>query len=365
MKRFFMEKQLKPCLFRRARTSDSGNHRPQSQNISIARIVASMLGLAAPIIAGAATGHLQSGVAASLGGLLIGTQSPEGSPGGRLSAPAFALVSGSAAMFIGTTIAGQAFTGWFIVAFAAIAAFFGGISRPLARATTQFVIFLIIAGNMNATGAHPVGMTLLFAAGALWSSVLLLCLDRNRRTAAAPPPQYTVRQYLRYWHQNLRHWKGWQYVVRITVCLAAAEIIREIWPHDHSYWISLTVAIVVHRDLSAALTRTLQRALGTFLGVLLVSTFLLGLPPLWVIIAMVAVLAAARTILININYTAYTAAMTPLIILLLDFGRPISPAILANRLIATFAGCLIALIPGYLVWKKFADSRQNATPRKK
>jgi hypothetical protein len=361
-----MDKQTRPSRFRQAIGFITGSSRPESQKNPAPHMIAAMLGLAAPIAVGAAAGHLQNGVAASLGALIIGTQTASGSMNDRILPLARTIIAGAAAMLIGTAISGLTCTGWMIVVICAMVAFFGGISRPLARATTQFLIFLIIAANMNPAGGHPLGMTALFVAGAVWSSVLLLCLetllsrisDGNHRTAALHS-EFTMRQYLLNWRRNLRQWKGWQYTVRITVCLAAAEMIRRIWPHDHSYWISLTVAIVVHRDLSSALTRTLQRALGTFLGVMLISIFLLGFPPLWVVIAVVAGLSAARSVLIDINYIAYTAAMTPLIILLLDFGRPPSTAILTSRLLATLTGCLIALILGYVIWKKWIGGPQK------
>lgn len=160
---------------------------------------------------------------------------------------------------------------------------------------------------------------------------------------------YPAQLLLRRWRKSLSSLAGWQYTLRITLCLSVAEVIRGIWPHDHSYWISLTIAIVVHRDLQQALTRTFQRALGTVLGVLLISILLLGLPSLGMIIVLVALLAA----------------VTPLIILLLDFGREPSVAMIANRLTATFIGCFIALILGYMAWVKFAGPSQPAMTGKK
>jgi uncharacterized membrane protein YccC len=110
--------------------------------------------------------------------------------------------------------------------------------------------------------------------------------------------------------------------------------------------------IVVQRDFQKALPRALHRAAGTALGVLLISLFLLGTPPLWVTIMLIALLAAARPILRDANYTAYAAVMTPLVILLLDFGQQTSWARIADRLIATAAGCALALTLGYLIWIK-------------
>lgn len=334
----------------------------EAKQAAAPQMVAAALGLSAPMALGAWSGHLQSGMIASLGGLAAGVQSENGAARERLSSLMQAVVAGSAATFIGASLSGNPLAvALGIPAVAAAAAVFGGISRPLARSATQFIIFLIIAGNTNARGASPAEITALFALGAFWAAALSLALPpwfalfrprsgRNGQAAAAPPARYSAEQLLRRWRKSLLHLAGWQYPMRITLCLIAAEAIRLIWTHDHSYWISLTVAIVVHRNLQSALVRTLQRAAGTALGVLLISMLLLGIPPLWAMIAMVAVLAAVRPVLINVNYIAYAAATTPLIILLLDVGKTPTADVIAVRLIATWVGCLIGLMLGYAAW---------------
>ena len=66
--------------------------------------------------------------------------------------------------------------------------------------------------------------------------------------------------------------------------------------------------------------KTKQRALGAALGVLATGLLLLHTPPAWALAAGIGVLAGLRPLLRARNYLAYTAAMTPLIILLLDAG---------------------------------------------
>ena len=112
------------------------------------------------------------------------------------------------------------------------------------------------------------------------------------------------------------------------------------------------MVIVVQRNLQAALPRTFQRAAGTSLGVLLTGLLLLGSSSMWAVIAIIAALAAARPILTEVNYTAYAAVMTPLVILLLDFGQEPSWAVVVDRLAATLFGCALALTLGYLVWSR-------------
>ena len=53
---------------------------------------------------------------------------------------------------------------------------------------------------------------------------------------------------------------------------------------------------------------------------------------------------------------AYAAVMTPLVILLLEFGREPSLTVAVDRLIATLVGCAIALTFGYIGWSRLAPA---------
>jgi uncharacterized membrane protein YccC len=335
------------------------------------QVVAAMLGLAGPIAAGVMLGHARTGMVMSLGGLALSA----GGKGETLRQQAtgliYALVAGSAAMFTGSVMAGHGMLTTFgIPAVAAVAGLLGSISRPLVRSTTQFILYTIIAANLNSREAHPLGIMLLFALGAAWTAGLSLVLQplfhalriQLPSTAAntTSPPRRSARQLLRRWWNSLAYLSGWQYALRITLCLIAAQGFEWLWPHHHGYWVSITVVIVVHRNLDAALTRTLQRAAGTVLGVLLISLLLLGSPPTSAVIATIALLAAARPILKQANYAAYAAVMTPLVILLVDFGQAPSWSVIVDRLFATLAACALALTLGYLMWSKHSPAGRIA-----
>ena len=228
----------------------------------------------------------------------------------------------------------------------------------MARATTQFILFTIIAANVGRGESHTMGVTILFFAGAVWTAALSLALRPLFRTLLpAPPshqvpkpPKYPIGQYLRRWRGTLTHLAGWQYTLRMTACLAAAETLDWLWPGHHGYWVAITAVIVVQRNVQAALPRTIHRAAGTTLGVLLISLFMLWESPMWAVIALIAALAAVRPILIEANYLAYAVIQTPLVILLLEFGQDSSWALVIDRLAATLAGCTLTLTLGYLGW---------------
>jgi uncharacterized membrane protein YccC len=64
----------------------------------------------------------------------------------------------------------------------------------------------------------------------------------------------------------------------------------------------------------------------------------------------VAVLAVLRPLLKVRNYMLYSAVMTPLVLILLGSGNPITPDVIAYRLIDTLIGVFIGIILGYLIW---------------
>jgi len=326
-----------------------------------------MLGLAGPLTVGVLTGYGQAGAAAALGGLALGRGAKGGSTGKQAPALIYALAAGSAAMLTGCLLSAHTLAAAFAIPlFAAAAGLLGSISRSLARATIQYILYTVIAAHLAAPDTNPFGVMLLFLLGAGWTAALSLVLRPVFKALHLVPhspiaenavqlPKYSAGQYLRRWRKSLTHLAGWQYVLRISSCLVAAAAFEWIWPLHHGYWISMTVVIVVQRNLQTAPARAFHRAAGTMLGVLLISLLLLASPPLWALLLIIAALAAARPVLLETNYTSYAAVMTPLVILLLDFGQAPSWAAAIDRLAATFVGCALALTLGYLGWSRLSS----------
>jgi uncharacterized membrane protein YccC len=343
----------------------------RSRTVEASQVVAAMLGLTGPIAIGALIGHAEMGMAAALGGVALSGEGKGLTTAERALSLLRTLVAGTAAMVTGVAISGHGmWTIFGLPALAMVAGLLGRISRPLARASRQFVLFTILASGFGANGAHPFGVAFFFFLGAIWTASLSLVLrpsshalfslsSHTELDEAARPPQKTLRQLLHHWWNSLADLAGWQYPLRIFICLLAAQALELLWPFSHSYWIGLTVGIVVQSDLQSSLNRTLHRAIGTLLGVLITGLMLLEALPLWAIIAIVAVLAAARPVLRDSNYIAYATVHTPLIILLLDFGHAPSLAVSVNRFVATVAGCAISMILGYFLWLRILALRPS------
>jgi hypothetical protein len=339
-------------------------YRPEIAAALLPKIVSAAAGLAGPVLLGTLLGQPRIGMMVSLGGLSMGTVLRCDSFRKQIPGLSCTVAAGTLAILVGSAV-GELGTAALVamIIISGLAALIGGISRPLARGSVLFVLFLIIAAHLGAGRPHAVALTFLFFSGAIGTvGIFLLMRLLCGFILGNPPPSpgetkiYSAQQLLRRWRKSLLHVSGWRYTLRITVCLTAAGIYSLFLSHHHGYWALVTVAIVVHRDLHTALQRTLQRATGTVIGVLIAGVLALWAPSNWAVITAIGVLAASRPILVERNYTAYSVVQTPLVILLLDFGRLPSLGVVYDRLAATLAGCATAVLFGYLGWDKLPAS---------
>jgi MFS family permease len=321
------------------------------------------LGMAVPVAVGAATGQIGAGMLAALGGLAVSSAGGDDTPRAQLFLLCSALLAGTTAVLVGSAIGGHGWAaGAALVLVVSLAALLGNFGRTAARFSAIFMAFVILGTALGAENASsPIGTTLIFAVGAAWTvavtllaAVLLRGFGRRRAVpASAPGPRPAppgLRRRYRRWIGSLRRLAGWQYALRVGLCLLVAELVAVPWDQPWSYWIPLVVVLVLQRSVEATLARAWQRAIGTVAGVLVGSLFLSAFMPIWLLVLAVGLLSAVRPVLRVRNYTLYSVAMTPLIVILLDFGAGPSSGVLFYRLIDTGIGFLIAVTVGALLW---------------
>ena len=314
--------------------------------------VAGGLGMAVPLAAGFALGNAAAGFAAAVGGLMMGAVPTERTLAAQLRDLALALAPAAAAISITIAIPGPgALERTLVVVLCAIAALVGGVGRSMAIATYRFVLFLLIAISVAGSVAHRVELVAPIALGIAWGALANVAFGSIARAihpaeVAQPEPAHptpSLARRLAHWRGTLRHLAGWQYTLRLGSCLAFAQLLDALWPGHRLHWIALTVALVMERGVEALPIRATQRTFGTLLGVL-VAGVSFGAPlPSWALVIVVGVLAAARAILRTRNYLAYTVVTTPLIVALLDAGKPPGIALLVERLLATLAGAALVI----------------------
>jgi uncharacterized membrane protein YccC len=327
-------------------------------------IVGSALGMGIPIAVGAAIGRTDLGMLASIGGLAVSGAGGYGTLREQSVRLSYALIAGTLAILIGSAMGGHGWiTGAAVVIATILAALIGGFGRTVARYSSVFIVFVVIGTGVNPAGVvNPAGATFIFITGAIWTmmvSLLASGLFRVPDMETIPEPGtipgrqsalLPFKNRWRRWSASLFRPAGWHYPLRIGLCMLAAEIVAVLWGQQQSYWIALVVAIVVQRSFETTSSRVFQRTIGTFAGVLAVSFLLLWSLPIGLLVLVVMILAALRPLLKVRNYALYSAVMTPLVLILLEFGKPMTPEIISYRLIDTVIGLSIGIILGYHIW---------------
>jgi uncharacterized membrane protein YccC len=140
------------------------------------------------------------------------------------------------------------------------------------------------------------------------------------------------------------------FAVRLMASIGVAAVVSEVLPLQRSYWVVLTVAIVLKPDLGSVFARALQRGIGTIVGAVLGAVILAVVPygP-WLLIPF-AVLAALLPYGRSLNYGLLSTFQTPLVVVLIDLLDRGGWRLAEARLIDTLLGCAIALLIGYAPW---------------
>ncbi len=206
----------------------------------------------------------------------------------------------------------------------------------------------MIAVGMMDGGGEPWFLASMAMAGAAWSALVNLAIGSVARSRRGPAEaketkKHTFAQLNAHWLRTLKTLAGWQYALRLGACLAVAVALKSFWPEHHLNWIAITVVLLTERAIEAFPVKITQRALGTFIGVIIAevleaSGLAAAFPAL-----VIATLALGRPLLRANNYLAYTVVTTPLILVILETGKKPETSLLVDRLAATLAGAALVL----------------------
>ncbi len=133
-------------------------------------------------------------------------------------------------------------------------------------------------------------------------------------------------------------------------CIGVAALLTEVLPLQRSYWVILTVAIVLKPDLGLVFSRAVQRGAGTIVGAVLGAVILAAVPYGALLLVPAAVLAALLPYGRSRNYGLMSTFLTPLVVLLIDLPSNTGWPLAAARLLDTLLGCGIVLVIGYAPW---------------
>ncbi|GLU27503.1 membrane protein [Brucella sp. NBRC 12950] len=142
-------------------------------------------------------------------------------------------------------------------------------------------------------------------------------------------------------------------IFSLALCMLIAMLAEFYLPGNRSYWIPLSVAVILKPDFGSVFVRSLQRSAGTMVGVLLGILIFYLVPKGLCLVVVVGLLSAIIPWASLKNYAWQCAFLTPLILILIDLivaGPTVDYG--PQRLIDTFLGAVIVLVFGYFIWPK-------------
>jgi uncharacterized membrane protein YccC len=175
-------------------------------------------------------------------------------------------------------------------------------------------------------------------------------LSYAKREAGQPLwPRYsgmlaTLRANLNFGSAAFRH------AVRLSVCVAAGEVLSRSIGLRRSYWLVMTVVLVLKPDFSSTFSRGVLRIVGTLAGLVL-ATALFQLHPTneVVLVCLIFILSFVLSWIGPANYGIFTVAISALIVLFFAVNGIAPQDVIRPRMINTIAGGCIALL-AYWAW---------------
>lgn len=138
--------------------------------------------------------------------------------------------------------------------------------------------------------------------------------------------------------------------LRLALCMGiATATVVALHEPSHSYWLPLTVAVLVRPEYGSVFVRTVNRVVGTIIGATFAALVLLLLPGSWAIAVSAAVAIGFAVLAAPKLYALSVIGITASALLSASIGSP-DPVFPLVRLLDTLLGCAIAIVFGYLIW---------------
>jgi uncharacterized membrane protein YccC len=141
-----------------------------------------------------------------------------------------------------------------------------------------------------------------------------------------------------------------RHAVRLSITVAAAEILSRSLETPRAYWLPMTVVLVLKPEFTITFTRGLLRIAGTIVGLLLATAMFHFLPQG---VGLEVALVGGFVLLLRwagpANYGVFGIAVSALIVLLIAISGVSPKEVILARGINTLMGGMLALI-AYAIW---------------
>ncbi|MBS1840540.1 MAG: FUSC family protein [Acidobacteria bacterium] len=148
-----------------------------------------------------------------------------------------------------------------------------------------------------------------------------------------------------------------RHALRLAFAVAAGNMLGRAFDWRRSYWIPMTIVLVLKPEFAVTFTRGVLRVSGTILGLLLATALFHFLP---IHTATEIILIASFTFLLRwvgpANYGVFAVIVSALVVLLLAINGVSPKEVILARGLNTAAGGVLALLT-YLAWPTWERSR--------
>jgi uncharacterized membrane protein (TIGR01666 family) len=153
---------------------------------------------------------------------------------------------------------------------------------------------------------------------------------------------------------NFRH------AIRISIATLAGYIISMLFPVGHSYWILLTIIVILKPAYSLTRKRNYERLIGTICGVIIGFGILYFIQDKNILFVIMLLLMIGTYSLLRTNYMLSILLMTPYILVLFHLlNNSNFQTIITDRLIDTVIGSIIAFIANLLILPAWEHEQMN------
>jgi uncharacterized membrane protein YccC len=148
-----------------------------------------------------------------------------------------------------------------------------------------------------------------------------------------------------------------RHAVRLSLCVAIGDSLARLLHWPRSYWMPMTIAIILKPDFTATFSRGVMRLIGTFVGLVFATALFHTLAPSPAVeVLLIAVLAFFLRCFGPANYGIFVVAISALVVLLFALTGVEPAQVIAARGLNTAVGGLIALVI-YGIWPTWERSR--------
>ncbi|MDS1140832.1 FUSC family membrane protein [Pusillimonas sp. SM2304] len=137
----------------------------------------------------------------------------------------------------------------------------------------------------------------------------------------------------------------------LTAALSHVDVLERMVPglSAHSYWIVLTILVVMKPGFALTRQRNGWRLAGTLIGCVLALVLFNVTQSVNVYLAVLIICCVLGYSLIQVNFMGAAIFNTLFVLLVFHFLSPTTNAVIGERLIDTFVGCSLALLCSYIL----------------